>query len=106
MINSITILRKLIINATTKGQSSNDDDDKYRKIRFMTNPKIRSSVTDIPGAIDLLLSIGFQIHEDCVIEDTTNHPNTESVLLYPPATPGPIWLPTALQLMERYIQQQ
>ena len=114
VINSITILRKLIINATTKGQSSNDD--KFRKIRFMTNPKIRSAVTDIPGAIDLLLSIGFQIHEDhdsIIIMDDNDHDDTtmtnqnnstnESVLLYPPATPGPAWLPTALQLMEQYI---
>lgn len=112
VINSITILRKLIINATTKGQSSNEDDDKYRKIRFMTNPKIRASVTDIPGAIDLLLSIGFQIHEDIVELGNGDDPNsnhsshTESVLLYPPSTPGPIWLPIALQQMEQYTQQQ
>ena len=78
----------------------------------MTNPKIRASVTDIPGAIDLLLSIGFQIHEDIVELGNGDDPNsnhsshTESVLLYPPSTPGPIWLPIALQQMEQYTQQQ
>lgn len=111
VINSITILRKLIINATTKGQSTNQDDAvKYRKIRFMTNPKIRASVTDIPGAMDLLLSVGFQIHEESILDNddivNSNESKSESVLLYPPSTPGPIWLPTALQQMERYVQQQ
>jgi hypothetical protein len=109
VMNSIGILRKLIINATTKGQEDTnnttmDDNSKYRKIRFMTNPKIRSHVTDIPGAIDLLLSVGFQIHEEIIIDDNVDTSTTESVLLYPPNTPGPLWLPTALQQMEQYTQ--
>jgi hypothetical protein len=106
VINSITIpiLRKLIINATTKGQqlsssSVNDEEaSKYRKIRFMTNAKIRTAVTDMPGAIDMLLAVGFQIHEESLGDES------ESVLIYPPATPGPLWLSTALQQMEKYAQ--
>jgi hypothetical protein len=108
VITSIGILCKLIVNATTKGQSTNEVDEKYRKVRFMTNPKIRAAVTDVPGAIDVLLSVGFQIHEERVIpnDGNTDDTNTESVLVYPPATPGPSWLPSALRQMEQYMQQQ
>jgi PUB domain len=98
VVNSISTMRKLIVNATTKGQQIGNDEEasKYRKIRFTTNAKIRAAVTDMPGALDLLLSVGFLFQEE--------GEENESVLVYPPATPGPPWLPAALQQMERYAQ--
>jgi PUB domain len=98
VVNSIATMRKLIVNATTKGQQTGNEEEasKYRKIRFTTNAKIRAAVTDMPGALDLLLSVGFLFYE----EGEDNEP----VLMYPPATLGPPWLPAALQQMERYVQ--
>ena len=99
VINSIATMRKLIVNATTKGQQlvSDEEASKYRKIRITTNAKIRAAVTDMPGAMDLLLAVGFILHEEGDSEK-------EAVLIYPPATPGPSWLPAALRQMERYVQ--
>lgn len=100
VVNSVGILRKLIVNATTKGQQTtaggNSDDEaeaaKFRKVR-LGNPKIRAAVTDMAGAVDVLLAVGFQLHADG---------DGESVLVFPPADPGPEWLASALQQMERY----
>jgi PUB domain len=94
-VQSIAILRKLIVNATTKGQNTQDQDEatKFRKIR-LANPKIRAAVTDMAGALDVLLSVGFQLHSE----------NDESILVYPPGHAGPAWLSTALQQMDQYAQ--
>jgi hypothetical protein len=83
---SVAILKKLIVNATTK------DEDKFRKVR-LANPKIQQSVTNVPGAVELLLSVGFVLlHE----EETD-----ESVLQFIP--PAPAWIPTAIAQLEQYI---
>jgi hypothetical protein len=86
---SVSILRKLIVNATTK------DEDKFRKVR-LANPKIRQSVTDVPGAVELLLSVGFVIlHE----EETD-----ESILQYiPQTTAAPEWIASAIAQLDQYI---
>lgn len=109
VVNSLTILRKLILNATTKGQDNDDEETaaKFRKIR-LHNPKIQAAVTRMPGAVDLLLAVGFQLHQDDTTStDTDEHCDgrVESVLLYPPGDRGPSWLPAALQQMERYVSQ-
>lgn len=90
-VSSIAILRKLIVNATTKGQESSEDAPKFRKVR-LANPKIRAAVVDVTGAIDVMLSVGFLLHEE----------NGESVLIYPADTNGPEWLETALEQLEKY----
>ena len=107
-MNTINILRKLIVNATTKGQQqaaadvdSEDAAAKFRKIR-LANPKIRAAVTEQPGAVDLLLCTGFELHH--------HDDSDESMLVYPPPasrsdTP-PAWLPAALEQMEQYVQSQ
>jgi len=96
VVNSITTMRKLIVNATTKGQATNTEDAaKFRKIR-LSNPKIVVAVTEVSGAVDLLLSTGFELHHDGATDET--------ILLYPPvdAAALPSWLPTALNQMEQY----
>jgi len=106
VVNTIHILRKLIVNATTKGQQQQqpaaaDSEDaaaaKFRKIR-LANPKIRAAVTEQPGAVDLLLCTGFELHDD----------SDESVLVYPASRSDapPTWLPAALEQMEKYVQSQ
>lgn len=93
--NCATILKKLIVNATTKGQKNDTEQDteaakKFRKVR-LANAKIKSSVVDVPGAIDILMSVGFTLQEQ----------DGESCLIYPAYTPGPAWLPTALDHLSK-----
>lgn len=101
--NSISIMRKLIVNATTKGQIppyyDNDENDasassssssKFRKVR-LGNPKIISSIVNVPGAIDLMLAVGFSLVEV---------DKEDSCLIYPAEYTGPEWLPNALKRME------
>lgn len=92
VVATIGILRKLIINATTKGQGDDEENAaKFRRVR-LTNPKIKESIVDLDGALDILLSTGFQVGED----------SGESVLLYPKGYRGPDWLKIALEQMEQY----
>ena len=108
--SSFAILRKLCINATTKGQqddeisSSNPDNNnnnnnnnsdatnKFRRVR-LANAKIKAAVVDVEGALDLMMAVGFSLVED----------EGESVLVFPgPGHKGPEWLPAALKQMEQY----
>ena len=100
-IKSLTIIKKLIINATTKGQvnSSNDPESaaKFRRVR-LSNPKIKETITDRNGAIDVMMACGF------VLSD--NEIDGETYLTYPLATTGPPWLQRALAKIESYCQEK
>jgi hypothetical protein len=92
VLKSMGILRKLILNAITKGQQANDTDaHKFRRVR-LTNEKIKAAIVDVEGALDLMLSTGFHVQEE----------QTETVLVYPVGVNGPDWLPMALNQMETY----
>mmetsp|Transcript_21943 Transcript_21943/g.50642 ORF Transcript_21943/g.50642 Transcript_21943/m.50642 type:complete len:406 (+) Transcript_21943:1-1218(+) len=93
VLNSLSIMRKLIVNATTKGQNTADlaAAAKFRKVR-LSNPKIKAAITDVHGGLELMLSVGFQLSDE----------GGESFLVYPPGDNGPAWLPRALQQMEQY----
>ncbi|OEU06631.1 hypothetical protein FRACYDRAFT_278408 [Fragilariopsis cylindrus CCMP1102] len=93
----LKIARTLITNATNKLKGQQEDIDagaKFRKVR-LENPKIKAAIVDIPGTIQLLLSVGFQLME-C-------EENQESVLLFPSCQTytEPEWLSTALRKMEQ-----
>ena len=108
--SAISILRKLIVNATTKGQQqqqqqeslaadgaqddNNDDPSaKFRKVR-LSNPKIKAAVVDVPGALDWMMVVGFQLVEDEATQ--------ESCLVFPPPPyDEPEWLQSALKRMEQ-----
>ena len=93
---ALTIMRKLIVNATTKGQTGPDDTSaKFRRVR-LSNPKIKAAITDVHGALDLMMSVGFVLSES---ED-----DGETYLVFPPGSAGPSWLPQALKKMENYTQ--
>lgn len=89
--SSIGIIRKLIANATTKGQAEGDDSAKFRRVR-LANAKIKAAIVDVDGGVDIMLAVGFQLLEE----------DGESVLVYPPAHKGPVWLDAALSKLERY----
>jgi hypothetical protein len=93
VVNSFAILRKLCVNATTKGQNTTDEaaSAKFRRVR-LGNAKIKAVVVDVEGALDLMLCVGFQLAEE----------EGESLLVFPPGDKGPAWLPTALKQMEQY----
>ena len=86
VVSSLSILVKLLTNATTKTE------EKFRKVR-LGNAKIRAAVVDVEGALDLMLSCGFQLHEDAE--------SGESVLVY---TSGPDFVPTVVKRMEKYMK--
>jgi hypothetical protein len=88
---SIGIMHTLIVNATTKGQDTTEDAAKFRKVR-LSNAKIKAAITELHGALDIMLSVGFQLTEE----------DGESFLVYPPAEPGPDWLPDALDQMKQF----
>lgn len=89
---SISTMRKLIVNATTKGQIEADEtSSKFRRVR-LSNPKIKSFITDIHGSLELMLSVGFLLNEE----------DGETFLVYPLGNSGPDWLPLALARMEKY----
>lgn len=91
--SSCNIIKKLLVNATTKGQMVDKEDSaKFRKVR-LANAKIRDAIVNIEGAVELLLSCGFWLEEQ----------DGESVLLYPADCPGPEWLPAALKQLEALI---
>jgi len=91
--SGLKIARTLIKNATTKGQQSGGADaEKFRRVR-LANPKIRAAIVDVPGNLDLMLSVGFVLQTDDSNAD-------ESLLVFPPADRGPKWLSRALKAME------
>lgn len=93
LVESLKILKTLIANATTKGQIIGND--KFRTVR-LENAKIKAAVTNVVGAMDVLLDCGFQLtHDD---------PSNESILVYPMLKVIPSWIPRFLQQMEQYIQ--
>jgi len=93
-ISSLTTMRKLMINATTKGQTGDEEtSSKFRRVR-LSNPKIKAAITDVHGALDLMMSVGFVLSE--------NDDDRETYLVFPPGSTGPEWLPRALKKMENY----
>jgi len=88
----LKISKKLISNATTKGQQPGDDASKFRRVR-LANPKIKAAIVDVPGNLPLMLSVGFELHPDDANPD-------ESLLVFPPAFKGPSWLSRGLRAME------
>mmetsp|Transcript_4144 Transcript_4144/g.11405 ORF Transcript_4144/g.11405 Transcript_4144/m.11405 type:complete len:422 (-) Transcript_4144:1264-2529(-) len=91
---SIGTMRKLIVNATTKGQIEADEAcAKFRRVR-LSNTKIKAAITDIHGALELMLSVGFVLNEE----------DGETYLVYPFGDTAPDWLPSALERMEKYAQ--
>jgi hypothetical protein len=92
-IASVGIMRKLIVNATTKGQNPDDEVSaaKFRRVR-LANAKIKAAIVDVEGALDVMLSAGFQLVEE----------DGESVLVFPPGANIEDWLPAALKQMELY----
>jgi len=91
VVNSFGIMRKLIVNATTKGQTDEDDAAKFRRVR-LGNAKIKAAIVDVEGAFDLMMSVGFSLIEE----------DGESFLVFPAGSEGPDWLQAALNRMERY----
>ena len=87
------ILRKLLANATTKGQCTDDPEAaaKFRRVR-LSNAKIKAAIVDVDGAVEMMLAAGFQLVDD----------GGESFLLYPEGYSGPDWLRMALAQLEQY----
>ena len=90
---SLTMMRKLIINATTKGQQESDECAKFRRVR-LSNPKIKEAITDVQGALELMMAVGFVLSE--------NDEDGETYLVYPLDVGVADWLSGALGRMERY----
>ena len=93
VIKAFGIMRTLVKNATTKGQSVEDEEKaaKFRRVR-LTNAKIKAAIVDLQGALEVMMSFGFQLTEE----------DGESYLVYPLGSTGPPFLPAALRQMERY----
>mmetsp|Transcript_23570 Transcript_23570/g.44830 ORF Transcript_23570/g.44830 Transcript_23570/m.44830 type:complete len:403 (-) Transcript_23570:2087-3295(-) len=90
--SSFAILVKLIKNAITKGQQPDEATaQKFRKVR-LANAKIKTAIVDVEGALDLMMSVGFQLTEE----------DGESVLSFPSGFAGENWLPKGLKMMENY----
>jgi PUB domain len=94
-LSSFGVMRKLILNATTKGQMEGEESSKFRRVR-LSNPKISTAIIEVHGALDLMLAVGFMLVED----------DGESYLIYPPQDKGPSWLPSGLKQMQRYEGQK
>ncbi|KAL7541483.1 hypothetical protein ACHAXR_010962 [Thalassiosira sp. AJA248-18] len=94
VLKSLGIMRKLINNAITKGQQGNDEtSSKFRRVR-LSNPKIKETVADIQGGLELMMSAGFVLSE--------NDEDGETYLVFPPGEKGSSWLDSALEMMESY----
>jgi hypothetical protein len=89
--STCTIIKKLVVNATIKGQKPGEDAAKFRKVR-LGNPKIQAAIVEVQGAVEFLMATGFSLEEQ----------NGESHLVYPADCPGPDWLPAALKHLERH----
>lgn len=79
--STLNILVKLVRNAQK-------DDIKFQRVR-LNNPKIQASVTNVTGAVEVLLEVGFLLQEE----------QDETVLQY---TVAPDWLPSGLQQLQDY----
>mmetsp|Transcript_6789 Transcript_6789/g.16551 ORF Transcript_6789/g.16551 Transcript_6789/m.16551 type:complete len:398 (+) Transcript_6789:117-1310(+) len=90
--SGLKISKKLVANATTKGQQPGEAGEKFRRVR-LANPKIKAAIVDVPGNLPLMLSVGFELHPDDANPD-------ESLLVFPPAFQGPTWIAAALKAME------
>lgn len=90
--SACTIIKKLVVNATTKGQKPGDDAAKFRKVR-LGNPKIQAAIVEVQGAVEFLIATGFSLEEQ----------DGESHLIYPADCPGPDWLPIAMKHLDRQI---
>ena len=96
--NGLKIAKKLITNATTKGQQANDETaEKFRRVR-LANPKIKAAIVDVPGNLSLMLSVGFELHPDDANPE-------ESLLVFPPFCSGPTWLARGLEAMDKVEQR-
>lgn len=94
VLNSTSIMRKLINNAITKGQLGDEEaSSKFRRVR-LTNPKIKEAITDVQGALELMLCVGFVLSE--------NDEDGETYLIYPPGEKGASWLGDAIAVMQLY----
>ena len=94
VLKSMKIMRTLITNATTKGQQGGDEtSSKFRRVR-LSNPKIREAITDMNGALELMMCVGFVLSE--------NEDDGETYLVYPPGDTGPDWLKNGIARMEAY----
>ena len=98
---AISTLRKLVVNATTKGRDPDAvDAAKFRRVR-LSNPKVSAAIVDPPGAFDLMLAFGFLLTEE----------DGESWLVYPAAAADadadslPAWLPEALDRLQQSCNQ-
>jgi hypothetical protein len=98
---ALGIMRKLILNATTKGQTDGEGSEKFRRVRLQ-NAKIKASIIDIAGGMDLMMACGFELLEGEGCEET--------FLVYPflGSSPDgiPDWIPAALDRMQRFEQGQ
>jgi hypothetical protein len=90
---SLSTMRKLIINATTKGQADGEESAKFRRVR-LTNPKIKEVITDVQGALELMMAVGFVLSE--------NEEDGETYLVYPMDVGVPDWLSGGLDRIEKY----
>lgn len=94
VLKSMKIMRTLIVNATTKGQQGGDEtSSKFRRVR-LSNPKIKEAITDMNGALELMMCVGFVLSE--------NEDDGETYLVYPPGDTGPDWLKNGIARMEAY----
>jgi hypothetical protein len=93
VVDSLKILKTLLANATGKGQQPGQE--KFRTVR-LENAKIKAAVSNVIGAMDVLLECGFQLTQDGM--------TTESILVYPLQSVVPTWIAPFLQLLEQYIE--
>jgi hypothetical protein len=94
VLKSLSTMRTLIRNATTKGQQGNDEtSSKYRRIR-LSNPKIIEAITNMQGALELMMSVGFVLSE--------NEEDGETYLVYPPGENEAAWIESALERIDSY----
>lgn len=52
-----------VIGKLTKNVAQNPTEEKYRKIR-LSNPKIEETIVNVPGAMDLLIVMGWEYNVD------------------------------------------
>ena len=88
--DTLKLLITLVTNATGKGK----EDAKYRKIRIA---KSRLQECNIPGALDLLKAVGFEIKEDFFGEKFLFYPLHED----PPAE----WIKCAMEMVKEKLDE-
>jgi hypothetical protein len=78
---SLLIQESLTINCDSVLKYGDAEDQKYTKLR-LSNPKVQEHIILVPGAIDLMLAIGFTITEiespEGIIEDYLYFTNSAS----------------------------